>query len=148
MRTFLGVREGDANAARLITIALQQAVTSGTARQLVGDGLGRLQPAGALAVLEQSGGPFHLLVSEQLADGPGLALVAAARQQSPPYQTSAGMDQSSWASVTPESTTTPDAFFTLKAQPGRSGSPALRARRRARSASKRARCSVASLSSW
>ncbi|WP_231120383.1 penicillin-binding protein 1B [Cognatilysobacter tabacisoli] len=39
-------QEGDAIAARLITIALQQAVTGGTARQLVGDGLGRLQPAG------------------------------------------------------------------------------------------------------
>jgi len=39
-------QEGDAIAARLITIALQQAVTNGTGRQLVGDGLGKLQPAG------------------------------------------------------------------------------------------------------
>jgi penicillin-binding protein 1B len=39
-------QEGDAIAARLIGTALQQTVTSGTARQLVGDGLGRLQPAG------------------------------------------------------------------------------------------------------
>lgn len=39
-------QEGDAIAARLITIALQQAVSSGTGRQLVNDGLGRLSPAG------------------------------------------------------------------------------------------------------
>jgi len=39
-------QEGDAIAARLITIALQQAVSSGTGRQLVADGLGRLSPAG------------------------------------------------------------------------------------------------------
>lgn len=39
-------QEGDAIAARLITIALQQAVTNGTGRQLIGDGLGRLSPAG------------------------------------------------------------------------------------------------------
>jgi membrane peptidoglycan carboxypeptidase len=37
---------GDAIAARLVTYALQQAVASGTGRQLIGDGLGRLQPAG------------------------------------------------------------------------------------------------------
>ncbi len=37
---------GDAVAARLVTSALQQAVSSGTGRQLVSDGLGRLQPAG------------------------------------------------------------------------------------------------------
>ncbi|GAB2501773.1 penicillin-binding protein 1B [Lysobacter humi (ex Lee et al. 2017)] len=39
-------QEGDAIAARLITVALQRAVTNGTARQLVNDGLGRLSPAG------------------------------------------------------------------------------------------------------
>ena len=39
-------QEGDAIAARLITIALQQAVSNGTGRQLVSDGLGRLSPAG------------------------------------------------------------------------------------------------------
>ncbi len=39
-------QEGDAVAARLVTIALQQAVTNGTGRQLVADGLGRLNPAG------------------------------------------------------------------------------------------------------
>jgi penicillin-binding protein 1B len=39
-------QEGDAIAARLITIALQQAVSSGTGSQLVRDGLGRLSPAG------------------------------------------------------------------------------------------------------
>lgn len=39
-------QEGDAVAARLITIASQQTVTNGTARQLVADGLGRLSPAG------------------------------------------------------------------------------------------------------
>lgn len=39
-------QEGDAIAARLITIALQHAVTSGTARPLLRDGLGRLNPAG------------------------------------------------------------------------------------------------------
>ena len=39
-------QEGDAIAARLITIALQHAVTNGTARRLVSDGLGRLSPAG------------------------------------------------------------------------------------------------------
>ncbi len=39
-------QEGDAVAARLVTSALQQAVTSGTAHQLVSDGLGRLAPAG------------------------------------------------------------------------------------------------------
>jgi penicillin-binding protein 1B len=39
-------QQGDSIAVRLITIALQQAVASGTGRQLVNDGLGRLQPAG------------------------------------------------------------------------------------------------------
>ncbi len=39
-------QEGDAIAARLVTLALQTAVTSGTGRQLVADGLGRLHPAG------------------------------------------------------------------------------------------------------
>ncbi|TWI02749.1 penicillin-binding protein 1B [Luteimonas cucumeris] len=39
-------QEGDSIAVRLITIALQQAVSSGTGRQLVNDGLGRLRPAG------------------------------------------------------------------------------------------------------
>lgn len=39
-------QEGDAIAARLITIALQQAVSNGTGTQLVRDGLGRLSPAG------------------------------------------------------------------------------------------------------
>jgi penicillin-binding protein 1B len=38
--------EGDAIAARLVTIALQGAVTSGTARPLLGDGLGPLASAG------------------------------------------------------------------------------------------------------
>ena len=39
-------QEGDAIAARLITLALQHTVSSGTARQLVSDGLGRLGAAG------------------------------------------------------------------------------------------------------
>jgi penicillin-binding protein 1B len=39
-------QEGDAIAARLVTVALQYAVTSGTGHQLVADGLGRLSPAG------------------------------------------------------------------------------------------------------
>ena len=39
-------QDGDAIAARLITIALQQAVSSGTGSQLVRDGLGRLSAAG------------------------------------------------------------------------------------------------------
>ena len=39
-------QEGDAIAARLVTTALQQAVVGGTGRQLIVDGLGRLQPAG------------------------------------------------------------------------------------------------------
>ena len=39
-------QEGDAIAARLVTIALQHAVTSGTGRQIVNDGLGRLNAAG------------------------------------------------------------------------------------------------------
>ncbi|HEX5694632.1 MAG TPA: penicillin-binding transpeptidase domain-containing protein, partial [Arenimonas sp.] len=39
-------QEGDAIAARLVTIALQDTVTGGTARQLVADGLGYLKPAG------------------------------------------------------------------------------------------------------
>jgi len=39
-------QEGDSIAANLISIALQQVVTSGTGRQLLGDGLGRLQSAG------------------------------------------------------------------------------------------------------
>jgi penicillin-binding protein 1B len=39
-------QEGDALAARLVTIALQQAVSSGTGHQLVADGLGRLNAAG------------------------------------------------------------------------------------------------------
>ena len=37
---------GDAVAARLVTVGLQQVVSRGTARQLVNDGLGRLSPAG------------------------------------------------------------------------------------------------------
>lgn len=37
---------GDAVAARLVAVALQQAVTAGTARPLLRDGLGRLSPAG------------------------------------------------------------------------------------------------------
>ena len=39
-------QEGDAIAARLVTLALQHAVTSGTGRALVRDGLGGLQAAG------------------------------------------------------------------------------------------------------
>jgi len=39
-------QEGDAIAARLITVALQHAVSGGTGRQLIADGLGRLSPAG------------------------------------------------------------------------------------------------------
>jgi penicillin-binding protein 1B len=39
-------QEGDAIAARLVTVALQYAVVGGTGRQLVSDGLGRLSPAG------------------------------------------------------------------------------------------------------
>jgi len=39
-------QEGDSIAANLITVALQQAVSEGTGRQLVRDGLGRLSPAG------------------------------------------------------------------------------------------------------
>ncbi|MGN6111972.1 MAG: penicillin-binding protein 1B [Luteimonas sp.] len=39
-------QEGDAIAARLVTVALQYAVTNGTGHQLVADGLGRLSPAG------------------------------------------------------------------------------------------------------
>jgi len=39
-------QEGDAIAARLVTIALQRAVTNGTGRRLVADGLGHLNPAG------------------------------------------------------------------------------------------------------
>ena len=39
-------QEGDAIAARLVTLALQGAVTSGTARPLLADGLGPMQPAG------------------------------------------------------------------------------------------------------
>ncbi|WP_249041014.1 penicillin-binding protein 1B [Marilutibacter maris] len=39
-------QEGDAIAARLITIALQRAVSGGTGRRLVADGLGHLSPAG------------------------------------------------------------------------------------------------------
>jgi penicillin-binding protein 1B len=39
-------QDGDAVAARLVTIALQHAVSSGTGRQLVSDGLGRLNAAG------------------------------------------------------------------------------------------------------
>ncbi len=39
-------QEGDAIASRLVSLALQSAVTSGTARPLLSDGLGPLQPAG------------------------------------------------------------------------------------------------------
>ncbi|MBO9717179.1 MAG: penicillin-binding protein 1B [Pseudoxanthomonas sp.] len=39
-------QEGDSIAANLVTVALQQAVTEGTARRLLSDGLGRLSPAG------------------------------------------------------------------------------------------------------
>jgi penicillin-binding protein 1B len=38
--------DGDRTAARLVTVALQHAVTAGTARQLLNDGLGRLNAAG------------------------------------------------------------------------------------------------------
>ncbi len=38
--------DGDRTAARLVTVALQHAVSSGTGRQLVNDGLGRLDSAG------------------------------------------------------------------------------------------------------
>ncbi len=39
-------QEGDALAARVVTLALQHAVSAGTGRQLVNDGLGRLNAAG------------------------------------------------------------------------------------------------------
>ena len=39
-------KDGDAIAARLVTVALQDAVTRGTGRPLLADGLGRLRPAG------------------------------------------------------------------------------------------------------
>ncbi len=39
-------QEGDSIAANLISVALQQVVSNGTGRQLLGDGLGRLQSAG------------------------------------------------------------------------------------------------------
>ena len=39
-------QEGDSIAAHLISVALQQVVSNGTGRQLLGDGLGRLQSAG------------------------------------------------------------------------------------------------------
>jgi penicillin-binding protein 1B len=39
-------QEGDSIAANLISVALQQVVANGTGRQLLGDGLGRLQSAG------------------------------------------------------------------------------------------------------
>ncbi|UYB53434.1 penicillin-binding protein 1B [Xanthomonas sp. AM6] len=39
-------QEGDSVAANLVGLALQQVVSNGTARQLLGDGLGRLSPAG------------------------------------------------------------------------------------------------------
>ena len=39
-------QEGDSIAAHLVSIALQQVVSNGTGRQLLGDGLGRLQSAG------------------------------------------------------------------------------------------------------
>lgn len=39
-------QEGDSIAANLIGVGLQQVVSSGTARQLINDGLGRLSPAG------------------------------------------------------------------------------------------------------
>jgi penicillin-binding protein 1B len=38
--------ERDSLSARLVTLALQSAVTNGTGRQLIGDGRGRLKPAG------------------------------------------------------------------------------------------------------
>ncbi|MDL5365333.1 penicillin-binding protein 1B [Xanthomonas sp. NCPPB 2654] len=39
-------QEGDSVAANLVGLALQQVVSNGTARQLLGDGLGKLSPAG------------------------------------------------------------------------------------------------------
>ncbi|WP_028917178.1 penicillin-binding protein 1B [Pseudoxanthomonas sp. J35] len=39
-------QEGDSIAANLVTVALQHAVSEGTGRRLLSDGLGRLQPAG------------------------------------------------------------------------------------------------------
>jgi len=47
-------QEGDAIAARLVTTALQQAVVGGTGRQLIADGLGRLQPAGKTGTTNDS----------------------------------------------------------------------------------------------
>ena len=40
----------------------------------------------ALAILDRCQEPFYLLVSEHLADGPGLDLVAAVRQRSPQHR--------------------------------------------------------------
>ncbi|HEY5972214.1 MAG TPA: penicillin-binding protein 1B [Pseudoxanthomonas sp.] len=45
-KTPAAAQEGDSIAAHLIGIALQQVVSNGTGRQLLGDGLGRLQSAG------------------------------------------------------------------------------------------------------
>jgi two-component system response regulator DevR len=42
--------------------------------------------ADGLAHLEQAPGPFHLLVSEHLADGPGLTLIRAAKARSPEHR--------------------------------------------------------------
>jgi DNA-binding NarL/FixJ family response regulator len=42
--------------------------------------------ADGLAQLERASGPFHLLVSEHLADGPGLDLIRAAKALSPEHR--------------------------------------------------------------
>lgn len=42
--------------------------------------------ADGLACLDQTTGPFHLLVSEHLADGPGLKLIRSAKARSPEHR--------------------------------------------------------------
>ncbi len=65
-------------------LALTLAFRSGTGGVSALKGLNfATSVAEGLACLEQTPGPFHLLVSEHLADGPGLNLIRAAKARSP-----------------------------------------------------------------
>lgn len=88
-------QEGDAIAARLIGTALQQTVTSGTAHQLVGDGLGRLQSAGKTGTSNDSRDSWYAGYT-----GDHLAVVWVGNDQNQPtglYGATGGMRV--WSSI-------------------------------------------------
>lgn len=88
-------QEGDAIAARLIGTALQQTVTSGTAHQLVADGLGRLQSAGKTGTSNDSRDSWYAGYT-----GDHLAVVWVGNDQNQPtglYGATGGMRV--WSSI-------------------------------------------------